>query len=87
MGRAPDDVGQAEIRWTQQSRVTLCSLPVGLIAVQKIFLEISEEQAVTEFLCFHVWLDIDCSDFQQKAWKGRERTFLCQLFIQTGEMQ
>lgn len=70
MGRAPDGVGQTEIHWKPQSRVTSCSLLVGLIAVQKVFLEISKEQAVMEFLCFYICLDVDFSDFQQKASNG-----------------
>lgn len=43
------------------------SLPVGLIAFQKVFLEVSKEQAVMEFLCFYIWLDVDFLDFQEKA--------------------
>lgn len=46
------------------------SLPGALTAVQ-LFLEISKEQAVMEFLCFYIWLDIPFSDFQEKAWKGQ----------------
>lgn len=43
------------------------SLPVTLIAAQKDFLEVSKEQAVMEFWCFYIWLDVDFSDFQEKA--------------------
>lgn len=51
--------------------VLLQSLPVGLIAVQKVFLEVSKEQAVTQFWCFCLHL-AGCwfCDFHQKAWKG-----------------
>lgn len=48
------------------------SLPVSLTAVQ-LFLEISKEQAVMEFL----WLGVDFSDFSGESLEGAEREPSC----------
>lgn len=60
----------------EQSRVTSHSLPIGLTAVHKVFLEISKEQAVMELLWFYIWLDVDFSGFQQKTWKEERENLL-----------